>query len=89
MKSSKRFQYAKSQQNSQQENIFSGYSYPINVNGFSFITQLADEKSLSCQLAFARKKLLNTTLPLCLRAISYLRISCSIMQKLDCLQSEN
>ena len=89
MKSSKRYQYAKGQQNCQQGNIFSGYSYPINVNGFSFITQLADDKSPSSQLTFARKKLLNTTVPLCLRAISYLRISCSILQKLDCLESEN
>ena len=51
--------------------------------------KLAFCQSLSSQLAFARQKLLNPTIPFQLRAISYLRISCSARQKFYCLESEN
>ena len=49
----------------------------------------ASNKSLASQLTFARKKILTNTIPFQLRAISYLRITCSVIQKFYCLESEN
>ncbi|MDJ0689659.1 MAG: hypothetical protein QNJ41_14235 [Xenococcaceae cyanobacterium MO_188.B32] len=44
---------------------------------------LTDDQTVLYQLAFARQKLFAPDIPLCLKAISYVRICCSAMKKLD------
>ena len=44
---------------------------------------LTDDQIVLYQLAFAKQKLLTPDIPLCLKAISYVRICCSAMKKLD------
>ncbi len=44
---------------------------------------LTDDRIVLYQLTFAKQKLLTPDIPLCLKAISYVRICCSAMKKLD------
>ena len=44
---------------------------------------LTDDQTVLYQLAFARQKLFAPDIPLCLKAISYVRICCSAIKKLD------
>ncbi len=50
---------------------------------------LTSDQTVLDQLAFARRKLLAPDIPLCLKAISYVRICCSAMKKLDYLPSNH
>lgn len=50
---------------------------------------LTSDQTVLDQLAFARRKLLAPDIPLCLKAISYVRICCSAMKKLDYLPSND
>ena len=49
---------------------------------------LTDDRTLLYQLAFAKQKLFAQDIPLCLKAISYVRICCSAMKKLDYFPSK-
>ncbi|WP_019506623.1 hypothetical protein [Pleurocapsa sp. PCC 7319] len=50
---------------------------------------LTDDQRVLNQLAFARRKLFAPDIPLCLKAISYVRICCSAMKKLDYFPSND
>ncbi len=50
---------------------------------------LTYDQTVLSQLAFARQKLLAPDIPLCLKAISYVRICCSAMKKLDYFPSND
>ena len=50
---------------------------------------LTDDRTVLDRLAFARQKLFARDIPLCLKAISYVRICCSAMKKFDYFPSND
>lgn len=85
MKGSKLDQRFNDQHNCPPDDLVSDHNHTFSIIelGLRFPIQRWDNKDLNYKLTFARQKLLKLRLPLCLRAISYLRISCSVMQKFE------